>query len=93
VGADPVLGKDRKIAWKTVNARGETVKTAPTFRNAYKDRRCLVPANAFYEWKGNGKTKQPCAIAKRNRELFAFAGLWENWKEPSSGEWSARSRS
>jgi len=86
-GLIPYWAKDRKIAWRTINARGETVKTAPAFRSAYRDRRCLLPADAFYEWKANGRAKQPYAIAKRNRELFAFAGLWENWKEPSSGEW------
>ncbi len=59
------------------------MKTAPAFRSAYKSRRCLVPANAFYEWKANGKRKQPYAIAMRDRGPFAFAGLWENWKDPS----------
>jgi putative SOS response-associated peptidase YedK len=46
-----------------------------------------VPANAFYEWKANGKTKQPYAIAMREREPFAFAGLWENWRDPATQEW------
>jgi len=86
-GLIPYWAKDQKIAWRTINARGETVKTAQTFRSAYKDRRCLVPANAFYEWKVARKTKQPYAIAKRDRQIFAVAGLWENWKERSSGEW------
>ena len=65
-GLIPYWSKDRKIAWKTINARGETVKTAPAFRSAYKSRRCLVPADACYEWKANGKTKQPYAIAMRH---------------------------
>jgi len=86
-GLIPYWSRDRKIAWKTINARGETVKTAPAFRSAYKSRRCLMPANAFYEWKANGKTKQPYAIAKRDRGPFALAGLWENWKDPTSEEW------
>jgi putative SOS response-associated peptidase YedK len=63
------------------------VKTTPVLRDAYKLRRCLVPADAFYEWKANGRTKQPYAIAMRDRQPFAFAGLWENWKEPKSQEW------
>ena len=82
-GLIPYWSKDPKIGWKCINARGETVKTAPAFRSAYKSRRCLVPANAFYEWKANGKQKQPYAIAMRDRGPFAFAGLWENWKDPS----------
>jgi putative SOS response-associated peptidase YedK len=87
VGTYPVLAKDRKIAWKCVNARGETVTTAPSFRSAYRSRRCLVPADAFYEWKANGRAKQPYAIAMRHRQPFAFAGLWENWKDRESGDW------
>jgi len=86
-GLIPYWSKDRKIAWKCINARGETVRTAPSFRDAYKARRCLVPADAFYEWKANGKAKQPYAIAMRDRQPFAFAGLWENWKDRASGEW------
>jgi putative SOS response-associated peptidase YedK len=86
-GLIPSWSKDRKIAWKCINARGETVKTSPAFRAAYKARRCLVPADAFYEWKANGKAKQPYAIAMRDRRPFAFAGLWENWKEPTSDQW------
>src|SRR5262245_5967973 len=86
-GLIPYWAKDRKIAWKCVNARGETVKTAPSFRSAYKSRRCLVPADAFYEWKASGRTKQPYAIAMRHRQPFALAGLWENWKDPESGDW------
>src|SRR6202521_3028439 len=85
-GLIPYWSKDRKIAWRCINARGETVKTTPAFRAAYKARRCLVPADAFYEWKKNGKTKQPYAIAMRDRQPFALAGLWENWKDPTSAE-------
>jgi putative SOS response-associated peptidase YedK len=63
------------------------VKTASSFRDAYRRRRCLVPADAFYEWKVAGKAKQPYAIAMRHRQPFAFAGLCENWKNPDSGDW------
>jgi putative SOS response-associated peptidase YedK len=86
-GLIPYWAKDRKIAWRCINARGETVKTSAAFKSAYLKRRCLVPADAFYEWKKNGKAKQPYAIAMRERQPFALAGLWENWKEPASGEW------
>jgi len=86
-GLIPYWSKDPKIAWKCINARGETVKTAPAFRGAHRARRCLVPADAFYEWKANGKTKQPYAIAMRDRHRFAFAGLWENWKDQTSSRW------
>jgi putative SOS response-associated peptidase YedK len=86
-GLIPYWSKDPKIAWKCINARGETVKTMSAFRSAYQSRRCLVPADAFFEWKANGKTKQPYAIALRNREPFAFAGLWESWKDPKMDEW------
>jgi putative SOS response-associated peptidase YedK len=81
-GLIPYWAKDRKIAWRCINARGETVKTQPAFRDAYVRRRCLVPADAFYEWKKVGKAKQPYAIARRDRQPFAFAGLWENWRDP-----------
>jgi len=86
-GLIPYWSKDPKIGWKCINARGERVKTTPAFRDAYKSRRCLVPADAFYEWRANGKTKQPYAIAMRDRQPFAFAGLWENWKDPKTQEW------
>lgn len=86
-GLIPYWSKDPKIAWRCINARGEGVKTAPAFRDAYRRRRCLVPADAFYEWKKLGKTKQPYAIALRDRNPFALAGLWENWKDPATGEW------
>jgi putative SOS response-associated peptidase YedK len=86
-GLIPYWSKDPKIAWRCINARGETAKTTPAFRDAYKSRRCLVPAEAFFEWRAEGKTKQPYAIAMRTRESFAFAGLWENWKDPKTSEW------
>jgi putative SOS response-associated peptidase YedK len=75
-----------KIAYSTINARAETVATAPAFREALRHRRCLVPADAFYEWQTlDRKHKQPFAIALSNREPYGFAGLWERWKH--EGEW------
>jgi putative SOS response-associated peptidase YedK len=70
--------REAKIAYTTINAKAETVATSPTFREAFKRRRCLVPVSWFYEWKNLGlKKTQPYAIALKDDELFAFAGLWE----------------
>ncbi|MDX6806278.1 SOS response-associated peptidase, partial [Terrihabitans rhizophilus] len=75
------------IGWKTINARAETVATMPAFRSAFQSRRCIVPADAFYEWTGEKGSKQPHAIAMKDRGLFGFAGLWENWKDPATEQW------
>lgn len=76
-------GKDTRIGYSTINARAETVATAPVFREAMKRRRCLVPADAFYEWqKLDARHKQPFAIALKSRGLYAFAGLWDRWRDP-----------
>ena len=80
--------KGRAIGFSTINAKAETVATAPAFREAFRRRRCLVPADAFYEWqKLDPKHKQPFAIALASREPYGFAGLWERWKNPAGGEW------
>jgi putative SOS response-associated peptidase YedK len=86
-GLVPFWAEDRKIAWKTINARAETVATAPAFKAAFQKRRCLIPADAFYEWTGEKGAKQPHAIAMKDRHMFAFAGLWENWKDPATDLW------
>jgi putative SOS response-associated peptidase YedK len=67
---------------KPINARAETVADKPTFRDSFKRRRCLVPANGFYEWKREGKLKQPYYIKLKNSEILAFAGLWDRWQSP-----------
>ena len=86
-GLIPYWAKDAKIGYSTINAKAETVATAPAFREAFKRRRCLVPADAFYEWqKLDPKHKQPFAIALASREPYGFAGLWERWKD-RDGEW------
>ena len=86
-GLLPRWVKDPKGARQPINARAETVATSPMFREAYAKRRCLVPADAFYEWKKlDAKTKQPYAIGMADRSLFGFAGLWEGWKDPE-GNW------
>jgi putative SOS response-associated peptidase YedK len=86
-GLIPSWAKDRKIAWKTINARSETVATTAAFKKAFAKRRCLVPVDGFYEWRTVGKVKQPYAIGMTDGQPFTLAGLWENWKDPDTGEW------
>ena len=84
-GLIPFWAKDTKMAYSTINARAETLTTSPIYREAVKRRRCLVPADSFYEWqKLDAKTKQPYAIALKDQEIFAFAGLWETWKDKAA---------
>jgi putative SOS response-associated peptidase YedK len=86
-GLIPSWSKDARIGYSTINARAEAVATSPTFREAMKRRRCLVPADLFYEWQQvDAKTKQPFAIGMNDESIFAFAGLWESWKDHASGE-------
>jgi putative SOS response-associated peptidase YedK len=79
-GLIPHWAKDPSIASSTINAKSETAATKPAFRDPFKYRRCLIPADAFYEWKRNGTSKQPYCFVVNNGELFAFAGLWDGWK-------------
>ena len=79
-GLVPFWAKDLKIAYKTINARSETIATKPALRAAFKKRRCLVPASGYIEWKQERKGKQPYNICLKDRGLFAFAGLWEHWE-------------
>ncbi len=69
-----------------INARSETAGTKPAFRDPLKFRRCLIPADGFYEWARTGKTKQPYCFEVNDGELFAFAGLWDRWKD-ANGNW------
>ena len=69
-----------------INARSETAATKPAFRDPLKFRRCLIPADGFYEWKRDGKTKQPFCFEINQGQLFAFAGVWDRWKDPN-GNW------
>jgi putative SOS response-associated peptidase YedK len=86
-GLIPNWAKDEKIAYKTINARMETVDTAPSYRDAFKNRRCLIPADGFYEWRRFGGPKAPYSVGMKNDGPFLFAGLWEGWKSPGSYEW------
>jgi putative SOS response-associated peptidase YedK len=81
-GLVPSWAKDISIGYKTINARAETAATTPYFREPFKSQRCLSPADGFYEWQRNGKTKQPYCFEVNDGELFAFAGLWDRWTNP-----------
>lgn len=81
-GLIPSWAKDESIATKLINARAETLSDKPSFRRAYRARRCIVPASGFYEWKTLPSGKQPFYIYPANDELFGFAGLWERWTRP-----------
>ena len=81
-GLIPSWAKDKSIGSRIINARAETVAEKQSFRNALRRRRCLVLADGFYEWQRDGKNKRPVRIVMRSGEPFAFAGLWETWKDP-----------
>src|SRR3974390_3091993 len=85
-GLIPSWAKDTSGAARMINARSETAHTLPAFRDAMKLRRCLVPADGFYEWTRKGASKQPYCFEVNEGELFAFAGLWGRWRDPS-GQW------
>lgn len=84
-GLIPHWATDKAIGSKMINARLETIAEKPSFKEALKRRRCLVPATGFYEWKKEGKKKSPYYIHLLNIELFCFAGLWDSWKDKESG--------
>ena len=86
-GLVPYWAKDEKIGFKTINARAETVDTAHSFRSAFRKRRCLVPADGFYEWKKVIGGKIPYSIEMKDGSPFVFAGLWEGWQNPETQEW------
>lgn len=85
-GLVPHWAKDPSIGARMINARSETIATTPAFRDSFRSRRCLVPADGFYEWKGEKPPKQPYAIARADGGPIAFAGLWTGWRDPASGE-------
>jgi putative SOS response-associated peptidase YedK len=81
-GLVPSWAKDVSIAYKTINAKSETVGEKPAFKNAFQRKRCLIPADGFYEWKKSGREKQPMRILLKEREIFSMAGLYDTWNAP-----------
>ena len=81
-GLIPSWAKDRTIGARMINARAETVSEKPSFRTAFRHRRCLVVADGFYEWQRQEKKKQPFYFRLQDGQPFAFAGLWERWQSP-----------
>ena len=79
-GLIPAWAPEPRTAYRTINARAETVAEKPTYRQAFRCRRCLIPADGFYEWRKLGVRKQPYCIAPVDGQPMAFAGLWERWE-------------
>lgn len=84
-GLIPSWAKDASVGSKMINARAEGVDTKPSFRAAFARRRCLIPADVFYEWRREGSQRQAFAIARTDRRPMAFAGLWEVWRGQGGG--------
>ena len=85
-GLIPIWSKDPKMGYKMINARSEGIIEKPAFSDALKKRRCLIPADGFYEWQKSGGKKKPFCFTMADEALFAFAGIWERWKDPE-GKW------
>jgi len=85
-GLIPFWAKDPKIGYRTINARSEEISQKPSFRGPLKNKRCLIPASGFFEWDKKGKEKIPYYFKLKDREIFAFAGLYDTWKDPSGAE-------
>jgi putative SOS response-associated peptidase YedK len=81
-GLVPYWAEDLSIGNRMINARSESVAEKPSYRRSFRKQRCLVATDGFYEWKKVGKLKQPYHIRRKDRQPFAFAGLWERWKDP-----------
>lgn len=85
-GLIPSWAKEESIGNRMINARAESVTEKPAFRTAWRRRRCLVPADGYYEWQKAGKSKQPFYIRLRDDSPFAMAGLWDRWLNPATGQ-------
>jgi putative SOS response-associated peptidase YedK len=85
-GLIPFWAKDPAIGSRMINARAETVAEKPAFKQSLRSRRCLVPASGFFEWKREGETRTPHYIHLKNEPLFAFAGLYDRWRDPDGQE-------
>ena len=79
-GLIPAWAKEPGIGNRMINARAESVAEKPGYRDSFRQKRCLVPANGFYEWQAVGKLKQPYLIRRQDRQVFGFAGLWSTWR-------------
>jgi putative SOS response-associated peptidase YedK len=84
-GLVPYWAKGLSLSAKLINARAETLATTPAFREAFERRRCLIPASGFYEWRKDGQARTPYTVVPTDGPIFAFAGLWENWRDPAAG--------
>jgi putative SOS response-associated peptidase YedK len=84
-GLIPSWAKDASGRAMMINARSETASTKPAYREPLIFRRCLIPADGYYEWLKTGKSKQPYCFEVNDAELFAFAGIWDCWKDPGDG--------
>jgi putative SOS response-associated peptidase YedK len=85
-GLIPHWAEDRRVGSRMFNARAETIASSPAFRDAFRRRRCLVPVDSFYEWRRDGKIRQPFRIVRGDGRLLALAGLWSGWHDPETGE-------
>jgi putative SOS response-associated peptidase YedK len=92
-GLVPAFAKSVSVGNRHINARAETIATTPAFRTSFAKRRCIIPADGFYEWRrepgprGGVGRKQPYLIHAEDDRPLAFAGIWAPWKDPASGEW------
>lgn len=86
-GLVPKWAKDESMSSKLINARAETLREKPSFRDAFRSRRCIIPTSGFYEWQKTEKgAKQPFYFYLKEKEVFGFAGLWEEWLNKETGE-------
>lgn len=85
-GFIPHWAEDPRIGNRMFNARAETLAASPAFRDAFRRRRCLVPVDSFYEWRREGKVRQPFRIVRADLRPLALAGLWSGWRDPDTGE-------
>jgi putative SOS response-associated peptidase YedK len=85
-GLIPAWAKEAAIGDRMINARRESVADKPAFRSAFRTRRCLIAADGFYEWRTEGGRKQPYRITVAGADVFAFAGIWERWRDPQSAQ-------
>jgi putative SOS response-associated peptidase YedK len=84
-GLVPAWAKDPRIGSKMINARAEGIESKPSFKRPLRSRRCIIPASAFYEWKGNPGAKVKYRITRTDDDLFGFAGLYDTWHDPERG--------